>query len=76
MSRAVEYAASRIEGAQLIPAVQLQANLRHLPKDQPIVVLLPVGGRSCMAVGMLRLQGYDARNLSGGIKAWKARIEK
>jgi rhodanese-related sulfurtransferase len=29
-----------------------------------------------MAVGMLRLQGYDARNLSGGIKAWKARIEK
>ena len=71
-----EYASSRIEGAQLIPLLQLQANLKHLPKDQPVVVYCQSGGRSMMAVGMLRLQGFDARNVSGGIKAWKARVEK
>ena len=43
-------------------------------KDQTIVVYCQSGGRSLMAVGMLRLQGFDAKNLSGGIKAWKARI--
>lgn len=68
-----EYASSRIEGAQLIPLLQLQANLKHLPKDQPVVVYCQSGGRSMMAVGMLRLQGFDARNVSGGIRAWKAR---
>jgi rhodanese-related sulfurtransferase len=56
--------------------LQLQANLKHLPKDQPVVVYCQSGGRSMMAVGMLRLQGFDARNVSGGIKAWKARVEK
>ena len=68
-----EYASTRIEGSQLIPLLQLQSNLKHLPKDQPIVVYCQSGGRSMMAVGMLRLQGFDARNVSGGIRAWKAR---
>ena len=48
-----EYASSRIEGSQLIPLLQLQSNLKHLPKDQPIVVYCQSGGRSMMAVGML-----------------------
>jgi molybdopterin/thiamine biosynthesis adenylyltransferase/rhodanese-related sulfurtransferase len=69
-----EYASTRIEGSQLIPLLQLQANLKHLPKDQTIVVYCQTGGRSLMAVGMLRMQGFDAKNLSGGIKAWRARI--
>ena len=71
-----EYAAANIEGAQLIPLAQLQSNVRRLPKDQPIVVHCQTGGRSAIAVGMLKLQGFDARNLSGGIKAWKARIRE
>jgi adenylyltransferase/sulfurtransferase len=65
-----EYAASRIEGAQLIPLRQLQSQLKNLPKDQPIVVHCHVGGRSAIAVAMMKVQGFDARNLSGGIKAW------
>ena len=71
-----EHATAKIEGAILIPLAQLQSNLRRLPKDQPIVVHCQVGGRSAVAVGMLKLQGFDARNLSGGIKAWKARIRE
>jgi len=68
-----EHAVSRIEGARLIPMQQLQSALDSLPKDRPIVVHCQGGGRSSRAVAMLRLQGFDARNLRGGIKAWMAR---
>jgi len=71
-----EHAASRIDGARLIPLLQLQGAVKSLPKDQPIVVHCQSGGRSAIAVAMLRVQGFDARNLAGGIKAWKARIER
>jgi adenylyltransferase/sulfurtransferase len=70
-----EHATSRIEGARLIPLRQLQAQVKSLPKDRPIVVHCAVGGRSAVAVAMLKVQGFDARNLSGGIKAW-ARLER
>jgi|SRR6185503_2327057 len=68
-----EHAAASIDGAILIPLAELQANVKRLPKDQPIVVHCQTGGRSAIAVGMLKLQGFDARNLSGGIRAWRAR---
>lgn len=70
-----EHAESRIEGAILIPLRQLQSNLTRIPKDQPVVVHCKMGGRSAIAVAMLKVQGFDARNLSGGIQAWKARIK-
>jgi molybdopterin/thiamine biosynthesis adenylyltransferase/rhodanese-related sulfurtransferase len=66
-----EHAASRIEGAQLIPLRQLQSHVKSLPKGQPIVVHCQSGGRSAVAVALLKVQGFDARNLSGGIKAWQ-----
>jgi adenylyltransferase/sulfurtransferase len=65
-----ENAAASIEGAMLIPLLQLQSSIKRLPKDQPIVVHCQSGGRSAIAVAMLKVQGFDARNLSGGIKAW------
>jgi len=70
-----EHAAASIEGAMLIPLLQLQSNVKRLPKDQPIVVHCQSGGRSAIAVAMLKVQGFDARNLSGGIKAWN-RMQK
>jgi adenylyltransferase/sulfurtransferase len=68
-----EHAASRIEGAELIPLRQLPSQIKRLPTDQPIVVHCQSGGRSAVAVAMLRIQGFDARNLSGGIRAWNRR---
>jgi len=65
-----EHATSRIEGARLIPLRQLQSHVKSLPTDRPIVVHCAVGGRSAVAVAMLKMQGFDARNLTGGIKAW------
>jgi sulfur-carrier protein adenylyltransferase/sulfurtransferase len=68
-----EHATSRIEGARLIPLRQLQSQVNSLPKDRPVVVHCAVGGRSAVAVAMLKVQGFDARNLSGGIRAWQAK---
>jgi sulfur-carrier protein adenylyltransferase/sulfurtransferase len=70
-----EHAAASIEGAVLIPLRELQSKVKRLPKDQPIVVHCQSGGRSAIAVAMLKLQGFDAKNLSGGIKAW-SRLQK
>ena len=71
-----EYAVNRIDGAILIPLGKLQGSLNRIPKDQPVVVHCKSGGRSLFATAMLKLQGYDARNLSGGIQAWESRIAK
>jgi len=68
-----EHAASSIDGSTLIPLRQLQSRLKDLPKDRPIVVHCQSGGRSAIAVAMLKVQGFDAHNLSGGIKAWNRR---
>jgi adenylyltransferase/sulfurtransferase len=70
-----EHAEDRIDGSVLIPLGKALTNPGKLPKDQPIVVHCKMGGRSAVAVATLRLRGYDAHNLSGGILAWRSRIE-
>ena len=67
-----EHAANRIEGALLVPLRQLASQLGALPKDQPVVVHCKSGGRSAIAVAIMKVAGYDAHNLSGGIQAWDA----
>ena len=66
-----EHAVNSIEGAQLIPLRKLPFELKGIPKDRPVVVHCKSGGRSAIAVAMLKLRGYDAHNLSGGIQAWE-----
>jgi len=66
-----EHAQESIEGARLIPLRQIQSHVKSLPKDLPVVVHCKSGGRSAIAVAILRVQGIDARNLSGGILAWR-----
>jgi adenylyltransferase/sulfurtransferase len=68
-----EHEASRIDGAILIPLRQLPKRLEEVPKGQPVVVHCRSGGRSAIAVAMLKLRGYDAHNLSGGILEWERR---
>ena len=66
-----EHAVNRIDGSILIPLGQLPRRLGEIPKGQPVVVHCKMGGRSAIAVGMLKLAGYDAHNLKGGIQAWE-----
>jgi len=66
-----EHALNRIDGAVLIPLRQVPFKLDQIPKDRPVVVHCKSGGRSAIAVAMLRLRGIDAHNLKGGIQAWE-----
>jgi adenylyltransferase/sulfurtransferase len=70
-----EVAICRIDGSMTVPLGELAGQLDALPADQPIVVHCKMGGRSARATAMLRAKGFDAHNLSGGIMAWRERID-
>lgn len=69
-----EYAEGHAPNAVLIPLGQLSARMQEIAsyKDKPVVVMCRSGRRSAKATNMLQEAGYSqARNISGGIKAWK-----
>ena len=48
-------------------------NASHeIPDDRTVVCVCRVGGRSGAVAGALAGQGYDVRNLDGGMLAWEA----
>ena len=64
-----------IEGALLIPIVDLPASLSQLPADKaaPIVVACKSGHRGAVGMMYLNFLGYtNVRNLGGGMGAWIA----
>jgi NADPH-dependent 2,4-dienoyl-CoA reductase/sulfur reductase-like enzyme/rhodanese-related sulfurtransferase len=61
-----ECAAGMLPDALNIPLNQLRGRLAELPRDRMIVVYCAVGQRGYYAVRMLRQNGFDARNVSGG----------
>ena len=56
-------------GAINIPLEELRERLSELPKDKPVCVYCTIGLRSYIATRILVQRGYDAKNLSGGLKA-------
>ncbi len=60
-----------LPGAVTIPLGQLRKRLGELPRDRIIVAYCAVGLRGYLAERMLRLNGFDARNLAGGITTWR-----
>lgn len=65
-----EWAAGHAPDAVHIPLGDLHQRLTDLPADRPLDVVCRAGGRSARAVGFLIQQGYDARNVEGGMQAW------
>lgn len=65
-----ENAAQAIEGSCLIPVQELGHRLHELPRDREIVVYCRVGNRSAYACAFLAEQGYQVKNLEGGIMLW------
>ena len=65
-----------IDGSLHIAMGELLARLDELPRDQPLVVMCHVGGRSSQVVQWMHANGFEnALNLTGGIAAWSAEID-
>ncbi|WP_214845959.1 CoA-disulfide reductase [Exiguobacterium sp. S90] len=59
-----------IPGSVNISLPTLRTSLDELPKDQPIYVTCQVGLRGYVASQLLKQNGFDVKNLSGGYKTW------
>ncbi len=67
-----EYSAGTIPDAVLIPIDELRERYTELPKNRRILVHCAVGLRGYIGARILSQLGYDAWNLSGGYKTWRA----
>lgn len=65
-----EWAGGHAQAAVHVALGTLTAD--SLPRDRPVVVVCRVGGRSAAAAEALAGIGYDVRNTSGGMLAWRA----
>jgi NADPH-dependent 2,4-dienoyl-CoA reductase/sulfur reductase-like enzyme/rhodanese-related sulfurtransferase len=64
---AFELAVENVEGAVNIPLGQLRARLDELPRDKTIHVFCRSGQRSYYATRLLLQNGFDVKNISGGM---------
>jgi NADPH-dependent 2,4-dienoyl-CoA reductase/sulfur reductase-like enzyme/rhodanese-related sulfurtransferase len=62
-----EVAVDRVKGAVNIPLPELRSLLTELPRNGEIWIYCHTGQRSYYATRILRLNGFNARNISGGI---------
>lgn len=65
-----EHSAQAIPGSYLIPLQELQQRMQEVPKNREIVVYCRVGNRSAHACTLLAREGFDVKNLEGGIQLW------
>ncbi|MHB9138640.1 MAG: FAD-dependent oxidoreductase [Victivallaceae bacterium] len=65
-----EFMCGAIPGAVNIPLGELRNSLDKLPKDRLIVTNCKVGLRGYLAERLLRDNGFDVKNLSGGYLVW------
>ncbi|KAA9677816.1 CoA-disulfide reductase, partial [Escherichia coli] len=54
-----------------IPVDELRSRLNELPKDKEILIGCQSGLRGHVAYRLLKQQGFQARNLSGGYKTYQ-----
>jgi len=68
-----EFAESHVSGAVNIPLDTLRGRLNEIPAGGEIVPYCTVGYRSYFATRILRLNGFNVRNASGGITSHNIR---
>lgn len=71
-----EFAVGHVPGAVLIPLGQLEARVGELPADREIAVICRSGARSGRATQVLVGRGLRARNVSGGMLAWRGPVDR
>ena len=67
-----EFEAGSVPGAINIPLPQLREHLSELDPQREIWVYCQVGQRGYYATHLLRLNDFQAYNLSGGYKTYQA----
>lgn len=64
------YNNGHIKGALHIPLPTLVKNMKKLPADKTIAVVCAMDTNSAFAVAVLRMCGYDACIVDGGVPGW------
>jgi molybdopterin/thiamine biosynthesis adenylyltransferase/rhodanese-related sulfurtransferase/molybdopterin converting factor small subunit len=70
-----EYQICNIPFAKLIPLGQLPQRLNEFDPATEIVAHCKSGMRSAKAVDLLKKNGFQARNMKGGILAWSDKVD-
>ena len=71
-----EYQINRIAGSTLIPLGELPRRYQEIDRDQEIVAMCKMGGRSAKATDFLRSVGFTrVKNLRGGILEWVDKVD-
>jgi sulfur-carrier protein adenylyltransferase/sulfurtransferase len=71
-----EHGAGAIEGSVNLPLGEIPLRAGELPRDRDVVVYCRVGPRGQRAVELLAAEGVTrARNLAGGLAAWRDRVD-
>ena len=65
-----EWDAGHVPGSVHIPLATLGGRLGEVTKGQTWLVICRSGSRSSRAAEVLRSSGVDARNVTGGVRAW------
>jgi rhodanese-related sulfurtransferase len=66
-----EFAAGHIPGAVNVPVDEMRGRVGELPRGRRVVVYCQVGQRGYLATRLLRQEGFEAANLSGGYKTYQ-----
>ncbi len=65
----------KIDGDMQIPMRDVRTRFVELPKDKEIIVYCHTGNRSFWITSFLTAQGFNARNLEGGIDEWAEKTD-
>jgi len=68
-----ENAAGHIADSLHIELDRLPSEAGAIDRERPVVFYCRSGSRSALATQAFRAAGYDARNLTGGLLAWRER---
>ncbi len=69
-----EYAGGNVKGSINIPLNELQANLKKIKKDKPVITCCASGMRSSSARGILTSNGYKEVYNGGGWSSLQSKL--
>jgi rhodanese-related sulfurtransferase len=71
-----ELAMASVPGALHIPMREVQARIREIPRDRPVIVMCHAGERSARIARFLVTDGFaEVYNLEGGIDAYALQVD-